>query len=146
MIDPRTFLPLIPRQAFLVAGATAVAVFLALAVDWTGLSGGARRRGERRRAVEPLVQEAGRLGLDWTGVVRDPGACLDKPVLWKLTHPQPGEFYFNGEAGKAIVWHGAAPDLPLTGPSGHPPFLNILARIRGVSPAGAVTLEFIEQP
>lgn len=143
MIDLKTISRRVTREAFLAAGATVVVVFLALAVNWTGFLDAVRRRGERRRAVEPLTREAGRLGLDWTQVMREPGACLDKPVFWKLTHPQPNEFYFNGEAGKAVVWHGGAPDLPLTGPSGHPPFLSVTARVRGVSPDGAVMLEFV---
>lgn len=112
-------------------------------VDWSGLREDALQVEIRRKSLTPLSREAERLSLDWATVMKNPITSQNKPVRWRLTHPQQSEFYYEGDFHKTIRWHGEVPFLPLTGPSGHPPWLVVLARIRAAAPPNTVFLEFL---
>ena len=88
--------------------------------------------------------EADRLAVTYKDVQERPEWAVGLPVLWVLSHPAPGRWYYGGAAGLPVSWAGAEPALPDASVDGAPPAYRVLARVLGADPRG-VRLSFERQ-
>ncbi|MFA6030359.1 MAG: hypothetical protein WC969_10935 [Elusimicrobiota bacterium] len=90
--------------------------------------------------IRAMAKEARASDITYIQALRDP-AAVSKRVRWHLTHT-PGEWYYEGNHSEPVAWASGEPDLPITGQSGTPNDVTVLATVTG-SDGKRVTLSFI---